>query len=84
MHLSPDGDAAESPEKKKRGAGRKGRDDEMVSNGEHGLARAPSPPNVSCTSGLGSTLSWTSRRSHVELFKLWVPPGLMDRSKPNE
>jgi hypothetical protein len=50
----------------------------------HGLARAPSPPKVSCTSGVGSTLSWISGRSHAELDKLWVPPGLMASSKPNE
>jgi hypothetical protein len=57
---------------------------EMVNNGGHELARAPSPANVSCTSGVGSSLSWISRQSHAELVKSWVPPGLMFRSKPNE
>jgi hypothetical protein len=76
MHLSPDGDTAESPEKKKkkRGARRKGR---RRRDGNQWRAWASSPPKVSCTSGVGSTLSWISHRSHAELVKLWVPPGLM-------
>jgi hypothetical protein len=56
--------------RRKGGRGRRNvGDDEMVSNGGHGIARAPSPQSMSCTSGVGSTLSWISRRSHAELDK---------------